>query len=601
MGLNSGRKFIFGDEQADDFGVEYDKKIVSQYKKWVTLYRLNFDIFVEHYLGIKKLKLFQKIMIHLMGLSEIFVTVASRGISKSYTIGLYSVARCILYPNTKIIIASGTKGQAALIIKEKIIGEFYKDSPTLRLEIKSWSISQNNVEIQFRNGSKILAVTSSDNSRGFRGNVLIMDEFRLIKPEIRDEVLIPMLSVPRQPEYLTNPKFKEYVQEENIQIYISSAWYSSEWIYEYSLKAFKDAILGKTSTYFLAMDYHLALEERLTTEKYIDSQKSKMGEVSFAMEFDTIFYGQNKNALFTHEYLKRARVLKKAFVPLKDEDYLLNKLKHHDKIMKSRESGEIRIIGVDVALLGGKNNDASQFVCMRLVPKGTHYVRKVDYIESMEGVHSAIQAIRLKQLFEDYCADYVVMDCNGTSLPLYEAVSQKQLDPMRGTEYEAWAAYNNENLKSRAISDNPLMVIYAVIPNAFSNHEMATVLRTTISDRNLELLLEENDAFEQFIKVKAITEFADDENMTSEEFAVKKIELLQAYMQTTAFINETINLNYEMSGGYIKIITKGRARKDRYSALLYANYFAKIKEDENLRIEYGDYADQPVMVRILQI
>ena len=595
------RKFTFGDEQADNFGAEYDRKIVERYKSWVTLYRLNFDIFVEHYLGIKKLKLFQKIMLHLMGLSEIFVTVASRGISKSYTIGLYSIARCILYPNTKIIISSGTKGQAALIIKEKIIGEFYKDSATLRLEIKSWSISQNNVEIHFRNGSKILAVTSSDNSRGFRGNVLIMDEFRLIKSEIRDEVLIPMLSVPRQPEYLNNPKFKDYTQEENIQIYISSAWYSSEWIYDYSLKAFKDAILGKTATYFLAMDYRLALEERLTTQKYIDSQKSKMGEVSFAMEFDTIFYGQSKNALFTHESLKKSRILTKAFAPIKNEDYLKDKQKHRDRIVKSRKSGEIRAIGVDVALLGGKDNDASQFVCMRLIPRGTHYVRMVDYIESMEGVHSSIQAIRLKQLYEDYCADYVVMDCNGTSLPLYEAVSQRQVDPMRGTSYEAWAAFNNENLKTRAVSDNPLMVIYAVVPSAFSNHEMATVLRSTITDGNLELLIEENDAFEEFIKVKAISEFVEDDSMTTEEFAMKKIELLQAYMQTTAFINETINLDYEMQGGYIKIITKGRARKDRYSALLYANYFAKVKEDENLKVDGGEYTDQKLMVRVLKI
>ena len=209
------RKFIFGGEKQKT-SVELEQEKRMQWKKWITFYRLNFDIFVEDYLGLKHLKLFQKIMLYLMGLSEIFVTVASRGISKSYTIGLYAISRAILYPQSNIIIASGTKGQAALIIKEKIIGDFYRNSATLRLEIDTWSISQNNVEVVFKNGSKILAVTASDTSRGYRGNVLILDEFRLIKTEIRDEVLIPMLSVPRQPKYINNPEFKEYKLSESL-------------------------------------------------------------------------------------------------------------------------------------------------------------------------------------------------------------------------------------------------------------------------------------------------------------------------------------------------------------------------------------------------
>lgn len=591
----SRRDFVFGGENELN-GVEQDKHKKSQWKKWITFYRLNLDIFVEDYLMLKNLKLFQKIMLYLMGLSEIFVTVASRGISKSYTIGLYAVSRAILYPNSKIIIASGTKGQAALIIKEKIIGDFYKTSPTLRLEIDTWSISQNNVEVVFKNGSKIIAVTASDTSRGYRGNVLIMDEFRLIKPEVRDEVLIPMLSVPRQPAYINKQEFSNYAQEENIQIYISSAYYSSEWIYDYSKKSLIDFLNGKSGTHFLAMDYRLALKERLTTEKYIELQRSKMDEVSFAMEFDTIFYGQNKNPLFAYDALKRLRVLKHAFTPLRNEDYLTMKNKHRNKIMSNRDDGEIRIIAVDVALLGGNKNDASQFICMNFTPHGNRYIRKVDYIESMEGVHSSIQAIRLKQLYEDYCADYVVMDCNGTSLPLYEAVSQRQEDTERGVKYEAWSAMNSENLKVRAVSDTPLNIVYSVVPSQFSNHEMNQNLRTSISDGLIKLLVEENDAFDEFIKNDIITEFADTD-MNSSEYAEKKVKLLESFIQTTATINELINLEYTVESGYIKVKTKGR--KDRYSALLYGNYFAKLKEDENLKQDDSEYSEEHYAVRTL--
>lgn len=100
------RKFVFGGEKQKT-SVELEQEKRMQWKKWITFYRLNFDIFVEDYLGLKHLKLFQKIMLYLMGLSEIFVTVASRGISKSYTIGLYAISRAILYPQSNIIIASG--------------------------------------------------------------------------------------------------------------------------------------------------------------------------------------------------------------------------------------------------------------------------------------------------------------------------------------------------------------------------------------------------------------------------------------------------------------------------------------------------------------
>lgn len=483
-----------------------------------------------------------------------------------------------------------------MIIKEKIIGDFYRNSATLRLEIDTWSISQNNVEVVFKNGSKILAVTASDTSRGYRGNVLILDEFRLIKTEIRDEVLIPMLSVPRQPKYINNPEFKEYTQEENIQIYISSAYYSSEWIYDYSKKTLKDFLNGKSGTYFLAMDYKLALHERLTTQKYIDLQKSKMDEVSFAMEFDTIFYGQNKNALFSYDSLKRLRVLKTSFKPLENHEYVTMRNKHRQKIISERDDGEIRIVAVDVALLGGNKNDASQFICMNFVPHGNRYIRKVDYIESMEGVHSSIQAIRLKQLYEDYCADFVVMDCNGTSLPLYEAVSQRQQDDERGVKYEAWSAINSENLKVRAVSDTPLNIVYSIVATPFGNHEMNQILRQSIADGLLKLLVEENEAFEEFIKNDIIEEFADSDMKTS-EYAEKKVKLLESYIQTTATINELINLDYTVENGYIKVKTKGR--KDRYSALLYGNYFAKLKEDENLKQDDSEYSEEHYAVRTL--
>ena len=48
---------------------------------WITFFRRNWHIYVEFVLGIK-LRPFQQIMIYLMGISEIFFAICSRGLSK---------------------------------------------------------------------------------------------------------------------------------------------------------------------------------------------------------------------------------------------------------------------------------------------------------------------------------------------------------------------------------------------------------------------------------------------------------------------------------------------------------------------------------------
>ena len=78
---------------------------------WCAFYRANPARFVKDYLHIN-LKLFQKILITMMMLSTVFVFIATRGIGKTYMSAIYSVVRCILYPGTKVCIASGTRGQA---------------------------------------------------------------------------------------------------------------------------------------------------------------------------------------------------------------------------------------------------------------------------------------------------------------------------------------------------------------------------------------------------------------------------------------------------------------------------------------------------------
>ena len=88
----------------------YDK-LLSGAASWGAFYRENVEKFAEDYLHLR-LKIFQKILLVMMFSSNIFVFVAARGIGKTFLSAIYCCIRCILWPGTRICIASGTRGQA---------------------------------------------------------------------------------------------------------------------------------------------------------------------------------------------------------------------------------------------------------------------------------------------------------------------------------------------------------------------------------------------------------------------------------------------------------------------------------------------------------
>lgn len=86
-------------------------RILEGVAAWAAYYRANPNRFVADYLHIE-LRLFQKILIVMMNLSVVFVFIASRGLGKTYMCAIFCVFRAVMYPGTKICIASGTRGQA---------------------------------------------------------------------------------------------------------------------------------------------------------------------------------------------------------------------------------------------------------------------------------------------------------------------------------------------------------------------------------------------------------------------------------------------------------------------------------------------------------
>ena len=203
------------------------QRVIEGMAYWGSYYRENIDIFVKEYLQFDFLRWFQVYLLVMMDRSRTFLWIAARGMGKSFLIAIFVVIRCILYPGTKVVVTSGTRGQSINIL-EKIQAELIPKSPNLKNEIdfSATRFSGQDARIMFKNSSYIKVVTASDNARSNRANVLVVDEFRMVNKDTIDTVLKKFLTSRRMPEYreLSDSERKaEYAKEPNMACFLSSA------------------------------------------------------------------------------------------------------------------------------------------------------------------------------------------------------------------------------------------------------------------------------------------------------------------------------------------------------------------------------------------
>lgn len=269
------------------------EKIMNGAALWGAFYRLNPDKFATDYLHLT-LRRFQKILLVMMFFSTSFVFIAARGLGKTYLSAVYCVCRAILYPGTRICIASGTRGQAINVL-EKIIHELKPISAELRAEIneKETKINGTNAQIVFFNTSVIKVVTASDSARGNRCNVLLLDEYRLISKQTIDLVLNKFLTLRRMPRFeeLTDEERKrEWNKERNLTLWLTSAYTKDHWSYTKCVDTFKAMVNGKGTHFVCGFPYQLSLEEGLLDPMMVvnEMSESDFSEIKWSINISVL-------------------------------------------------------------------------------------------------------------------------------------------------------------------------------------------------------------------------------------------------------------------------------------------------------------------------
>lgn len=537
------------------------QRLMNGVGKWASFYRENPHRLASDYLGIKWLRPFQQALIVACFKYTYVMIIASRGMGKSLIAALVCVLKCILYPGIKICIASGRRGQSLNVIN-KIVQDFMGSSDNLRNEILDYKVSTYFAEIRFKNGSNIKVVTASDSARSARANFILGDEFVQIKKPILDKVIRKFKAGQRTPRFFFKDKYKNYPKEPNTELYLSSAYYK----YHYSFAKFKSffkSMLKGDSYCVMGFPYQLPVAEGYYPMEQIrdELREGDFDSIGWSMEMDSLFFGESENAFYSFDELDNSRKITNVMYP-KPFYNLLNDNKFKYPMKKN---GEIRILSVDIATQGGNKRDATCFAILQLIPYGKNqFLRNLVYLTTIEGGHTFNQSLKARRLFYDFDCDYVVIDSQGVGIGVFDNLVQEQTDDARNIIYPAWSCINDETMADRCKDPDAPKIIYSIKANLQFNSDCAVSLRDSIRQGKFRLLINENEANEILNSSKKYNSLSVENQVLFQE----------PFYQTTALINEMVNLSFEVVNGKIRVNNQSGIRKDRFSAVSYANLVA---------------------------
>lgn len=512
---------------------------------------------------------------------------------KTFLTAIFCCVRAILYPGSKIVIASGTRGQAIQVL-QKIMLELKPRSPELACEIdeKASKMNGTDAQIVFKNSSFVKVVTSGESARGNRANILIIDEARLVPKDTIDTILKYFLAQERSPLYneLTDEeRKKEQKKELNKTLWLSSAYFQDHWLYQKCADACKYMLSGGKS-FVCGLPYQLAMAEGLLSDEQVGEQKSgsDFTEVKWSMEMLAVFWGVGDGSFFDYNTVSKNRHIKYPMLPAN----MAAKLGNSNLIkIQPKQLGEIRLLSVDIALMSSKKNknDATSIFVNQLMPtKSGRYTNNIIYCEANEGYHTEDEALLIRKLYDEFSCDYIVLDSNGIGLGVFDCLARDISDPETGEIYPALSCCNDPEMASRCKSQGAEKAIWSIKATAQMNSDCAVLLREGFRSGKIRLLVNEYDAEELLGECPGFNKLSDLERTT----------LLLPYVNTTLLIDELVRLRHEEAGGRIKIHERTGMRKDRYSSLSYSYYVAtQLEAKLNRRSYNGNEQSDPFIFR----
>lgn len=580
---------------------QIDDELESNIIEWTTLFRRNWDIYAEFFLGIP-LKPYQRQALHEIGASDVFFWRAARGGAKSFITMLAAVCKMLLYPNCQIVITSSTIDQANKMVKEKFEKELIKKLSQVLLYYyeKDWiKITKPNdgyyVECTLNNSS-ITVLAPVESARGSRSNFTIYDEIAIMKKTAIDQIFDGML-FPRQPSYFSNPKYANNKRwlEESKSIYLTSSKFKFQWWYRLWCDCVTGYYVDKRTRYgIFATDFFDNIENGLKTWGDYRRAKRQNDDISFRTEYLNEAIGEAEDAFFSLESFKENQIIQDAFTPPSPTDMLVEK--KYDNPEKDED--EVRLVIADFAwtTTGKKANesDNSVGICLRAKWKKDHFDKYIDYIEMLPTADNADGcADRLKELYWLYDADYLVPDARSGGESVLIALSK----PYSG-EYAAFI--NNHGLtvsdkreyqvarpdkldyyRANAVDPMAHPCIIPIIGSETLNTAYWKSTKISLESNRIKFLQSMND------KQDKLVNSGDYYKYTAEQIA----NILAPYGNTDMLISEAVNLKTVIKNDQIKLEAPRTGHRDRIVTLAMGILICDYIENEWNRQNHAEEYD----------
>ena len=540
-------------------------------RQYIAFWREYPDMFVDFLCGTNPenfhLFFYQRLFLRAVMRHRYAYATFPRAYSKSFLSVLVLMLRCVLFPRCHLFVTTGGKEQAAGIAKEKA-DELCKLIPGLNNELDytrgKTKTSKDNVELIFKNGSKLDIMAARQSSRGKRATGGLMEECILIDQTLLNEVIIPTMNVDRR---LSDGSRKREEVINKSQIYVTTAGWKNSFAYEKLIQLLIQQIIEPSESVVLGGTWRIPVMEELLSKTFIQELKldGTYNDSSFAREYESEWSGDAENAFFSAERFDRHRQL------------LQPEYEYSGRSTKSA----YYILGVDVGRKG-----CTTEVCIFKVtpqPQGSSLKSLVN-LYTFDEEHFETQAINIKKLFYKYKARKVAIDANGLGIGLVDFMVKAQIDPDTGEVLPDFGVENDDEkfYKKYKTVDTETDAMYLIKANAPINTEAHTYVQTQLSSGKIKFLIDENQAKVKLMSTKK------GQNMDND----KRAEYLQPFTYTTILREQMLNLVEENEG--VNIILKQSSRgvkKDKFSAFEYGLYYIKQEEDRNKKRKKRNISD----------
>ena len=112
---------------------------------------------------------------------------------------------------------------------------------------------------------------------------------------------------------------------------------------------------------------------------------------------------------------------------------------------------------------------------------------------------TTLQAIRIRQLYEDFNADYIVIDCRNGGLQILYTLQKVLYDEERGVEYPPLKCMNNKDYAKVCQDSNAKECIFAINATQTLNSDIAIAFRKNLMEGKIDFLVNLNTAKEEIL------------------------------------------------------------------------------------------------------